>query len=113
MEEFITSSVLGGLLYDSTKKGLNYLNENVKSLIKGYLFNDEEVAVLTKIATEVSVKESYSKIDFVRALEANQEAQNIIQGLQEKKVTIQINNIQTNNGAVMGDNHGTMNFGKN
>jgi len=112
MIEFITASILGGILYDATKNSIGYLADNMKTLVQGYTFNEEEVKVLTSITQEVMLKNNYAKVDFVNAIDNSEPMQQIIKELQDNKVTIQINNINTNNGAVMGDNHGTMNFGK-
>jgi len=109
--EFLTSSILGGIIYDIAKNNIANFNEKLKNSIKGYIFNDDEIALLNQIANDIIKKDNYTKEDFIKTISSNQKIQHIIQKLEEKKISI--NNIQNNNGIVMGDNHGTINFSKN
>jgi hypothetical protein len=79
--------------------------------MKGYIFSDNEIALLNQLTTDIMNKDKYSINDFNKAINSNQNIQHIIKQLEEKKITI--NNIHSNNGIVMGDNHGIINFGKN
>lgn len=111
--EFITSAILGGLLYDFVKVGATSLSEYMKTSIKGYLFSNEELGLLSSIVDETKSADNFSKEVLTEALDRHLEILPLLKKMNDTSIVIQNNNIETNNGAVFADNHGTLNFNFN
>lgn len=111
--EFVTSAILGGLLYDFVKMGTLSLSEYMKTSIKGYLFSNEELELLSSIVDETKKEDSFSKEVLTVALDKHSEILPLLKKINDSSIVVQINNIETNNGAVFADNNGTLNFNFN
>ncbi|MDP2076518.1 MAG: hypothetical protein Q8J85_00595 [Sulfuricurvum sp.] len=109
--EFVTSAILGGILYDFAKIGTGALSEYLKASIKGYLFTEEEIQVLSSIIDETKQMPNLSKEAFSENLSKNHQMIALLEKMNDKGETVQINTVTENYGAVMGNNYGTMNFG--
>lgn len=112
MMEFVTSAILGGILYDFVKIGTVSLSEYMKTSIKGYLFTNEELGLLSSIVDESKNANNFSKEVLAETIEKHSEILPLMKKMNDAKVVVQINNIETNNGAVFTDNYGTLNFNK-
>lgn len=111
--EFITSAILGGILYDFVKTEASSLAEYMKKSIKGYLFTDKELKLLSSIVERTKNVHDFSQEVLIEALDGESEVLPLLQKMNDAKNVVQINNIETNNGAVFADNHGTLNFNFN
>lgn len=63
--DFVTSAVLGGVLYDYVKSGVKLTGDVVKAVLKDYFFPDDQVAEL--VAQELQ-KPEYQQAESKEAL---------------------------------------------
>ncbi|MDO9305474.1 MAG: hypothetical protein Q7T77_09085 [Sulfuricurvum sp.] len=111
--DFFTSAILGGILYDFAKIGTGALSEYLKASIKGYMFAEEEIEILSSVIDTTKQIPNFSKETLLENLCKNNQITALLEKMNDKGGTVQINTLTENHGAIMGNNYGTMNFGSN
>lgn len=102
--DFITSSILGGIVYDSLKFGVYKFSGLLREKLRKYAFSDEELEIIENLA-ETNLLNANSSIDEIHnALKSSNEIENLLKS--KKSSVTQINNITNNYGAVIGQNSG-------
>lgn len=113
--DFVTSSVLGGLLFEAIKLGFTSTVEIAKEGLKQLILSDEEMDAIVSALNNSNISETSTQKDIEEAIEKMDKKESVFQSINEKNKSNQINKIQTVNGAVIGTNFGEINmtFGKN
>ncbi len=101
--DFVSASLVGGVLYDVVKSNGVVLKDMLKEKVKESLFSEDELKTLQDVATTLIDKNpSYTKDEFISAVQNNQNFQDI---LQQQNI-----HVEKNDGMVIGNNSGTINF---
>jgi len=102
--DFITSSILGGVLYDSLKFGAIKFGGLVREKLRKFSFSDEELNILENLVESNSLNKESTIEEINSILNSSME---ITQLLDKKNSSVtQINKVKTNYGAIVGSNTG-------
>lgn len=102
--EFITSAILGGIVYDSLKSGVYKFSCILRDKLKNYLFKTEELEVIEKIVEANCFNQDTTLEEINRILSGSEEIQKIISN--NNLISQQTNNLNNNYGAIVGTNTG-------
>lgn len=100
--EYLTETVLSGVVYDLVKNGLQVSTLTLKDKLKRWLINDYDLKVLAKQINEISMLEDLSEAAICRNLQKNSTIQSLIVNIQQD---ISTKNISQNHSG-SGDNIG-------
>lgn len=99
--DFITSSILGGIIYDSLKYGTYKFSAILKDKVKNYLFEKDELEAIENIVESNSFNKDTSLEDINSILLSSDVIQRIIDS--KNTNSQQINNLNDNYGAIVGN----------
>lgn len=108
--DFITSSILGGLLYDSAKFGFQNSIELVRSSLKKFILTDDEVQQLALAIENDGLNKESSKKEFEKAIDKIDNIEELLKTITKNSKVNQNIKIDTLNGANVGVNDGTINL---
>ena len=106
--EFITSAILGGIVYDSLKSGVYKFSCILRDKLKNYLFKTEELEAIENIVEANCFNQDTTLEEINTILSSSDEIQKIINN--KNLVSQQINNLNDNYGAIIGTNTGEINL---
>lgn len=99
---YLSSTVLSGVVYDLVKGGLQVSTLTLKDKLKNWLINDHDIRVLAEQINEINMLEDLSELAICRKLEENSTIQSLIVNIQQDRSISNIN--QNHSGS--GDNVG-------
>lgn len=101
---FITSAILGGIIYDSLKFGTYKFGGILRDKLKSYLFKTEELDAIENIVETNSFNKDTTLEEINTILSASEEIQKIISN--KNLISQQTNHLNNNYGAIVGTNTG-------
>jgi hypothetical protein len=93
--EFLSVSILSGLIYDGIKSGTNICVEMLKERLQGWLIDEEQVKRLVDQLNEAGVNEDLNLNAIQRKIEGNQNLLDFINNIQALKNDTLINQTST------------------
>lgn len=102
--DFISSAILGGIIYDSLKFGAIKFGGLFREKLRKFSFSENELAIIENLVetNSLSKESTLEKINLI--LESSNEIQSLIS--KKNDSVTQINNVENNYGAIVGNNPG-------
>lgn len=102
--DFITSAILGGIVYDSLKLGTYKFSGILRDKLKNYLFKTEELEAIENIVEANCFNQDTTLEEINTILSSSDEIQKIINN--KNTISHQSNMLNDNYGAIVGNNYG-------
>lgn len=83
--EYLTETVLSGMVYDLIKNGVQISALNLKDKLKRWLISDYDLEVLAKQINEISMLEDLNEAAICRKLQQNPTVQSLIVNVHQQK----------------------------
>ena len=103
--DFITASMLGGILYDIAKSSVISIKESIQKALVEIDLTDEELKTLENLTHEYVHSDTMES--FISKLQNNPEFTKIMNQLNQHHTQI---NVKENSGVIVGTNTGDINF---
>jgi hypothetical protein len=102
--DLITSSIVGGIIYDSLKYGTYKFSGILREKLKNYLFEKDELEVIENIV-EINSFNKDTNLDIINSTVLSSDSiQKIINN--KNIMSKQVNTLNDNYGAIVGNNTG-------
>lgn len=102
--EYLSETVLSGVVYDLVKNGLQISTQNLRERLRGWLINDNDLMILAKQINEIDVLDDLSESAICKRLEKNSVVQDLIFNIQQSESTTNISQNHSGSGDNIGGN---------
>lgn len=102
--DFITSSILGGILYDSLKFGAIKFGGKIREELRKFSFSEDELSIIENLVESNSLSKESTIEEINSILESSNEVQELLS--QKNDSVTQVNKVKNNYGAIVGNNSG-------
>ncbi len=99
--DFITSTIVSGLVYDCLKKGVQLCSEEIKSSFQGWLIDDVMARKLEAELGKLELSDELSEKAIEKRLQQSQELMAVLNEI-PKDTTINITQIHNGTGDIIG-----------
>ncbi|WP_435979500.1 GapS6a family protein [Psychrobacter sp. DM4] len=83
--EYLTETVLSGMVYDLVKNGIQVSTLTLKDKLKRWFINDSDIEILAKQINEISMLEDLSEAAICRKLQQNPTVQSLIVNVHQEQ----------------------------
>lgn len=102
--EFITSAILGGIVYDSLKSGVYKFSGILRDKLKQYLLSEKELEIIENIVEDNCFNQDTTLEEINTILFGSEEIQKIISN--KNFISQQTNHLNNNYGSIVATNTG-------
>lgn len=100
--EYLTETVLSGMVYDLVKNGIQVSTLTLKDKLRRWLISDSDIEILAKQINEISMLEDLSEVAICRKLQQNPTVQSLIVNVHQDQTVKNIKQKHTGSGDNVG-----------